>query len=326
MSQKTFNDPTLDGKDTDIVIPIMGATGAGKSTFINYILGEDRMEVGHHLTSCTEVLAPTVVIPQKLPRNLKDHRVVIVDTPGFDDTHAEDVEILRRIATWLEKSYRKQMVLGGVIYLHDISQDRFTGTARRNLTMFNHLCGDASLKKVILVTTKWEKFHHIQHAERRETELKEIHWKYMMEHGTEVCRFMTRQSREEGRKSAWEIIDATLRRVSGEKKESRKKTGLQIQKELVEHYKMIPQTEAGKQLHYSLQEFLKMQKQMADLEADIAKSGEDPEAMAKLQEMEETIRKLQDQIQSLKVSLPQRIRRWIRKIVRDPQTSYSSHS
>ena len=28
-------------------------------------------------------------------------RIVLVDTPGFDDTYADDGEILRRIAVWL---------------------------------------------------------------------------------------------------------------------------------------------------------------------------------------------------------------------------------
>lgn len=30
--------------------------------------------------------------------------MVLLDTPGFDDTHEEDVEILKRIARWLQVS------------------------------------------------------------------------------------------------------------------------------------------------------------------------------------------------------------------------------
>ena len=31
--------------------------------------------------------------------------VVLIDTPGFDDTNVSDVEILERIAKYLERSY-----------------------------------------------------------------------------------------------------------------------------------------------------------------------------------------------------------------------------
>lgn len=33
-----------------------------------------------------------------------DRRLILVDTPGFDDTYNDDAEILRRIAFWLGRS------------------------------------------------------------------------------------------------------------------------------------------------------------------------------------------------------------------------------
>jgi hypothetical protein len=62
------------------------------------------MEVGHDLKSCTNNLRHTVI--QKIPGRpgFRDRRIIIVDTPGFDDTYAEDSEILRRIAVWLASS------------------------------------------------------------------------------------------------------------------------------------------------------------------------------------------------------------------------------
>ena len=62
------------------------------------------MRVGHEMTSCTSKLEYFVMDPISSPPQLKDHRVVIVDTPGFDDTYEDDVEILRRIAVWLALS------------------------------------------------------------------------------------------------------------------------------------------------------------------------------------------------------------------------------
>ncbi|KAJ3498534.1 hypothetical protein NMY22_g19594 [Coprinellus aureogranulatus] len=107
-------DPALrDARPTDIVIPIMGATGAGKSSFINLLLkhiGDDRkVKVGDQLASCTYDLQ-SVVIDNQIQRqgsfaNLtQEHRIVIVDTPGFDDTSATDFQILKRIASWLQES------------------------------------------------------------------------------------------------------------------------------------------------------------------------------------------------------------------------------
>lgn len=32
------------------------------------------------------------------------NRLVLVDTPGFDDTHRSDVEILKMISDWLKKT------------------------------------------------------------------------------------------------------------------------------------------------------------------------------------------------------------------------------
>lgn len=82
-----------------------------------------------------------------------DRTVYLIDTPGFDDTNRSDTQVLTEIATWLGDSYRSKVLLHGIIYLHRITDVRMSGSARRNLLMFKHLCGDEYLKKVILVTT-----------------------------------------------------------------------------------------------------------------------------------------------------------------------------
>ena len=61
------------------------------------------MPVGHDITSCTSTLQYAIV-DNPSTRKLENRRVIIVDTPGFDDTYQEDVEILRRIAVWLASS------------------------------------------------------------------------------------------------------------------------------------------------------------------------------------------------------------------------------
>ena len=62
-------------------------------------MGEDVVEVGHGLDSCTSSVQH-VIIPH--PTDEK-RRIILVDTPGLDNTHFDDVEVLRRIAFWLER-------------------------------------------------------------------------------------------------------------------------------------------------------------------------------------------------------------------------------
>ena len=68
---------------------------------INQLAGEDVVAVGHSLNSCTTEIKP-VIIQHPTEEN---RRIIIVDTPGFDDTYFDDVEILKRIADWLAQSY-----------------------------------------------------------------------------------------------------------------------------------------------------------------------------------------------------------------------------
>lgn len=62
------------------------------------------MKVGHDIDSCTTDLSPVIFDPIPGFPGLKGYRLVLLDTPGFDDTFVDDVEILRRIAAWLAAS------------------------------------------------------------------------------------------------------------------------------------------------------------------------------------------------------------------------------
>ena len=60
--------------------------------------------------------------------------------------------------------------MAGVIYLHRISDFRFGGIAARNFRMFRELCGEDTLKNVVIVTTMWGEVTPAKGA-ARETEL-----------------------------------------------------------------------------------------------------------------------------------------------------------
>ncbi|PPQ89612.1 hypothetical protein CVT25_012489 [Psilocybe cyanescens] len=203
------NNKVLDDART-IVIPIMGATGVGKSTFINKVAGQNLAAVGHEIESCTAEIQ-IVDIGHSVFLDapwLKNRRLCLVDTPGFDDTYKDDVEILETIATWLKSSY-KENVLGGVIYLHDLSIDRYTDTAKKNLNMFCQLCGMDALDRVIVGATKANRLNKDAALNRLER-LKETHWKEMMKHGSHI--FLV----DDDPRSALQIVKAVLR-LHGEK-------------------------------------------------------------------------------------------------------------
>jgi predicted GTPase len=72
----------------------MGATGTGKTTFINHASGAS-LKIGHQLQSCTTDVQAT-------PPFLVDGKsVTLVDTPGFDDTSRSDTDILHTIVDYL---------------------------------------------------------------------------------------------------------------------------------------------------------------------------------------------------------------------------------
>ena len=62
--------------------------------FINLVSGSG-LDIGEGLESCTTKVQIGNTI------SLDRHRVVLVDTPGFDDTHRSDVDVLKMIALFL---------------------------------------------------------------------------------------------------------------------------------------------------------------------------------------------------------------------------------
>ena len=86
-----------------------------------------------------------------------DTTLVLIDTPGFDDTIRSDDEILKEIAVFLEAQRQLNVHLKGIIYLHRITDERMQGSALKYLQVFRELCGIAAFRNVIFLTTMWHK-------------------------------------------------------------------------------------------------------------------------------------------------------------------------
>jgi len=191
------------------------------------------------------------------------------------------------------------MKLGGMVYLHDISQTRMPGATRKNSDMTDRLCGQGAEACIILGTTKWGVLSEV--GERRAEQLSGTYCKDMIAGGSEVYKF------ENTPTSAWRLVDVILDRV-----ERKKVVGeaLTIQRELVNLQHLIPEIGAGKTLRYTLQQLLEIQENMVkELETRNAECN-DPQLLVKLEENRSQIGKVLRQIvKDLNTPLPQVIMR-----------------
>lgn len=196
------------------------------------------------------------------PTCIEGENIYLVDTPGFDDTNRTDTDILEEIASWLERSYDANIKLAGIVYLHRIQDNRFSGSNTRNIHLFRELCGKDSLASVVLVTTMWDTLP-ADKAEEREEELKTKteYWGDLVRHGCTVLR------QDDGAASAQRIIRHIL--------DQRRPVTLQIQEEIAEGMD-LHETGAGKVLKEELEKQQEMyEAKMALLEGQLKKIAAD---------------------------------------------------
>lgn len=205
----------------------MGATGSGKTTFINRASGSD-FPVESGLESCT-----TDVGTSK-PFLLDGRFVTLIDTPGFDDTIRNDTDVLTSIAAYLSNTYEQGAKLAGILYMHRISDVRMSGTSKRNFRIFRELCGESTLSNVLIVTNMWG---HVDSkiGEERERELatSDKLFKPVLDKGARLLRHDNTEA------SAHAILRNLINNQTAT---------LAIQHEIVNQRKDLAQTSAGSEL------------------------------------------------------------------------------
>ncbi|KAL4063983.1 hypothetical protein V8B97DRAFT_1904501 [Scleroderma yunnanense] len=274
------------------VIAVMGSTGVGKSSFIHSSMPPNlrtEAEVGHSLQSETSQVQPISWIAKD------GARIKLVDTPGFNDSRAEvtDTKVLKMIAEFLAKQYKRgKSQLTGLIYVHRISDTRVGRTSQRNLRMFRKLCGDESLKNVVIITTMWDMIT-LEDGLRHEQELmsNDNLFKPLLDKGA----IMMRHDRTP--KSATNVIDYLLGKDA---------TTIQIVVEIVEQGKALQDTAAGTELHSEIRELMrKHREEVESMEAEI--KGMDQEGQREFteerQRTEGTMAKLLMELDELKRGL-----------------------
>ncbi|ORY17907.1 hypothetical protein BCR34DRAFT_621585 [Clohesyomyces aquaticus] len=253
----------------------MGVTGSGKSNFIHLATGSEAPKIGHTLDSCTQVT-------ESYECRIGGRTFILLDTPGFDDTHRGDVDILSDIAETLSATYKNKLKISGIVYLHRIKDERMTNAIMRNLSMFRKLCGDDAFKNVTLATSFWDEMIDTAKGEWREEQLVKERkwWGYMASKGSKVRRFMNT------RESALEII-AELAGLPP--------TALQIQKEMVDEGLDVNKTTAGEALNKELAELTaKHAEDLKRLQSDMEQAIKDRDV-----QLQQTIAEMQDEKRAL---------------------------
>ena len=169
------------------------------------------------------------------------------------------------------------------------------GTSRQNLTMFRKLCGDAALKNVVLGTTKWNDVRP-ELGLKRETQLRDTYWKEMIEQGSVIMQVHADSL------SAWNIVNRIL--------ENKAIDSVLIQTELMELQMNIPQTTAGQELRFTLQQLLELQAETMRQLEEVEEGGE--WQRRKQAENQGRIRTTVAQISELKVPISSRMKGWLR--------------
>ncbi|KAL4064104.1 P-loop containing nucleoside triphosphate hydrolase protein [Scleroderma yunnanense] len=237
-------------------IVVLGPTGVGKSSFIRNAVPEGistDVQVGHHLHSETSQVQ-SIHLPTQNGLGIN-----LVDTPGFDDSRqgVTDADILAMIAMFLTTQHREGTFhLSGFIYLHRISDTRVGGTSKRNIRIFQKLCGQDSLKNVVIVTTMWDKVTQ-EEGLRREQELmfSDNLFKPILDGGAILMRHDGTQQ------SAHDVIKHLFKLES---------TVPQIVRELVIEKRNLLDTEAGMELQKEVRDVLqKHQRDLQRLEDEI---------------------------------------------------------
>ncbi|KAF4588388.1 hypothetical protein EYR38_010356 [Pleurotus pulmonarius] len=194
----------------DIVIALTGATGSGKSQFINTATKTNCMGVGHTLRSHTSSIQ-TIRVP--LPNDSRNRSVVFVDTPSFNNTAARDsdgdangelsdervLEMLAELAAAQPAPLRAAR-----------RRRRHPKRRTRHLNVGSESFGGAAVPEVQLV---------------------QRYWKAMLDQGSRTMRY--RGTYE----SAWSIVDGFLAHSTPRK--------LLLQRELIDEKKSLHLTKAG---------------------------------------------------------------------------------
>lgn len=175
--------------------------------------------------------------------------------------------------------YRAGRCLNGIVYFHRISDVRVGGASRRNLTIFQKLCGEEVFANVAIVTTRWDQEDEAVGNERlAQLKAGPRLFESIIAGGGSV-------ERHDG---SYDSACRVLRRlISGTPKP------LLIQREMVSEGKGVVETTAGQELQHDIvQQVERHRKELTELLEEMAQSRD----ASALKELEEECQVLRERI------------------------------
>ncbi|KAF9463788.1 hypothetical protein BDZ94DRAFT_1308497 [Collybia nuda] len=128
-----------------VCIAVFGASGSGKSSFINTVTGS-HLKINHEL----EPYEHPVELGNEF--ELDGRLITLIDTPGLDMNNGINVNIVRGVCAALDAPMGVK--LDGVIFLHSIFAE-LPWFSERLFSLSKNLCLEKDLKKLVVVKTTW---------------------------------------------------------------------------------------------------------------------------------------------------------------------------
>ena len=162
---------------------IIGATGVGKSSLANVLLGRPKnyqgmrfengcFNVGPQMDSKTaRTTAPCSDVGYLLGNDTKG-QLLVVDTPGLGMGKNEDEKSIKKITTFLKNDVKSVHLFILCFKQHD---NRFSADVGAMIKVFTLMFGDLLWKNLIIVVTQWS-YHSDEIYTRKEAQMTEIRW------------------------------------------------------------------------------------------------------------------------------------------------------
>ncbi|KAI0736606.1 P-loop containing nucleoside triphosphate hydrolase protein [Fomitopsis betulina] len=182
-----------------VYILVMGRTGTGKTSFINTAT-DSHLAVGSALTSRTQS------IQLSRPVQFGSRRVVLIDTPGLDDTSRSTEDVIRMVTAYVANMRKKGRIVQGAIYLHRISDNRMGQVALQSLRAFEGLRAQEALPHIAIVLSMWEDVPPNVRDERKKVLCeRELYFRPLIEAGAVALAY------ERTHNSAHEVIQCVVK-------------------------------------------------------------------------------------------------------------------
>ncbi|KAK4208099.1 P-loop containing nucleoside triphosphate hydrolase protein [Rhypophila decipiens] len=235
---------------SDILIAVIGVTGAGKTSFISRATGRQDLLIGYDIDSCTQQVIPVTY-------SINGRTVTLIDTPGFDDSQRSELSILQLVADYMERTYAEGKLLSGIIMMQPLNETRLTGSERTRTTLFKKLLGEDAYQRVVIAPTMWD---HLDDntARLRESQRmqREDVWGDMVSRGAVVVRH------SDAVQSATDIVHRFLAFDTT--------VELLVQRELTQNGGQLALTSAGKHLDQNMAATIqKLTQQVEQLQGSI---------------------------------------------------------